>query len=524
MLTNKIIGRVGANILAQRLGDAKQEDGAPADSAAMFRLDKLSSDQIAAVVWEILGNPALAEAIEVKIPAALVEGQGLPPGVLTDRNAGYIRNAGTAKLALLTANGTEQNQADTLQHVTALGAKELRANEAAWVEATCHVASMAPAPEDRTVFATALLGLVSAVDLSLIQLGDFCAKIGEASQPSYGRPIRDAIGWSLPRVGLPRDTSFFSNPKTYGSAVVPWRKAFEKLFANREPLLRRMRPTGQPVDPDEMRQRLDENETRIPVAALPILAAFIDAPPTDEQSAIDLSELEWEADGVHHIFEKPREKQLGLAEATLYFFAHDCSEPNALSEKSKKYLEDLKSRERRSDWNEEDEEFYDLHRHHMERDDSKLNARWEKVIFGKPIECSDFLQGVVEVAHTLVAGVDASENERFLRFTVSKGRKDWRERFNADVGAYFGAMYRGPQGAPRVKGRVEGGTDGHRGLARSALQLSRILRLGEEKPQGQTSAGVLSRSQRRADQVRRSPYGARRPRGHAPENPARLVI
>lgn len=443
MLANKIIGRVAAIILAERLADAMQEDGADSESAAIFRLDKLSPEQIAAVVWEVLGNPALESAVDVKIPESLVVGQGLPARVLTDRNAGFIRNAGTTKAGLLTANGTEQNQADTLQHVTALGAKELRAHEKAWVEATCHVATMAPTPEDRQVFESALRGLVSVVDLSLIQLGEFCAKIAEASSAAYGRPIRDAIGWALPRVALPRDTSFFSNPKTYGIAVTPWRKAFEKLFVNRAPLLRRMRHTGQPVDPEEMRERFAENEARIQPAALPVVVAFINAPMSDEQSAVNLAELEWEADGVHHIFEKPREKQLGLAEATLYFFAHDCSEPHALEEKWRKHLEDLKARERRSDWNEEDEEFYDLHRRHMERDDSKLNARWEKVIFGKPIECSDFFQGVVEAAHTLVAGASASNKERFLRFTVSKGRKEWRERFNHDVGAYFGAMYRG---------------------------------------------------------------------------------
>lgn len=442
MLANKIIGRVAASILAWRLSDASRDE-ADATSTAMFRLDKLSAEQIASVVWEVLGNLALSEAVDVKIPASLVEGQGLPLEVLTDRNAGFVRNAGTAKLALLTANGTEQNQADTLQHVTALGAKELRSHELAWVEATCHVAAMAPAPEDRQVFASALRGLVAVQDLSLVQLGEFCAKIAEASQPASGLAIRDAIGWALPCVALPRDTSFFSNPKTYGVAATPWRKAFEKLYANRAPLLRRMRPTGQPIDAEEMRERFKENEVRIEAAIVPTIVAFIEAAPSDDQAAAALAELEWEAHGVHHIFEKPREKQLDLAEATLYFFDHDCSEPGALAENWRKHLEDLKARQRRSDWNEEDEEFYDLHRRHMERDDPKLNARWEKVIFGKPTECSDFLLGVIEVAHTLVAGAEDTDNERFLRFTVNKGRKEWRERFNHDVGSYFGAMYRG---------------------------------------------------------------------------------
>lgn len=456
MLAQKIIGRVAASILAKRLADARQADGTLPDSAALFRLDKLASNQIAAIVREILSNPQLRSEIDVKIPAALVQGEGLPPEALTELNAGAVRNAGTTKQALLTANGTEHNLADTLGHVTALGAKELRADEDAWVEATCHVAAIAPAPEDRLVFRAALRGLIAITDLSLVQLSDFCSTISEASQPSRGHPIRDAIGWSLPRVGLPRDTSLFSSAKTYGTAVAPWRKAFEKLYARRAPLLMRQRPNGQPIDPEEMRQRLQENELSIETAVRAELEAFIAALPGDEQTASAVAHLEWEKDGVHFIFDKPREKQLGLAEATLYFFEHECVDQDVLVEKWRKHLEDLKTRERRSDWNEDDEEFFELHRRFLEQD-QKLHARWEKVIFGQPIECTDFLEGFTSVAHRLVVGAQPSSNERFLRFTVNKGRKEWRERFNHDVGAYFSAMYRGLKElmGSRVDWRVE---------------------------------------------------------------------
>ena len=194
---NRIIGRVAASILSQRLADARQADGTLPDSAALLRLDKLSSNQIAAIVREIMSNPTLSAQVDLQIPAALVEGEGLPEQALTTMNAGAVRNAGTTKEALLTANGNEHNLADTLGHVTALGAKELRANEDAWVEATCHVASIAPTFEDRSVFKAALRSLISVTDLSLIQLSEFCSKISEASLPARGLPIRNAIGWSL---------------------------------------------------------------------------------------------------------------------------------------------------------------------------------------------------------------------------------------------------------------------------------------------------------------------------------------
>jgi S-DNA-T family DNA segregation ATPase FtsK/SpoIIIE len=453
---DRIIGRVAASILGSRLADARQADGTLPDSAALLRLDKLSSSQIAAIVREILSNPTLSTQVDLQIPESLVEGEGLPEEALTSMNAGAVRNAGTTKEALLTANGNEHNLADTLGHVTALGAKELRANEDAWVEATCHVASIAPTFEDRAVFKSALRGLISVTDLSLIQLGEFCSKISEASLPSRGLPIRNAIGWSLPYVGLPRDSSFFANAKTYGQAIGPWRKAFEKLITQRAPLLAKQRSNGQPIDPEEMRQRLIENTDAIDEAARPTLEAFINAPIGDDSITWDVAQLEWEEHGVHFIFEKPRERQQGLADSTIYFFEHDCADSEVLVDGWRKHLEDLKTRERRSDWNEEDEEFFELHRRYIEQD-PKLHARWEKVIFGKPIECTDFFEGILSVAHQLVASTAPSTKERFLRLTVNKGRKEWRERFNHDVGSYFSAMYRGLKEllGSKVQWRVE---------------------------------------------------------------------
>ena len=51
MLTDRIIGRVGADILAKRLANPAQVD----DPVALFRLDRLSSSQIAAVARAVMG-------------------------------------------------------------------------------------------------------------------------------------------------------------------------------------------------------------------------------------------------------------------------------------------------------------------------------------------------------------------------------------------------------------------------------------------------------------------------------------
>jgi S-DNA-T family DNA segregation ATPase FtsK/SpoIIIE len=439
MLTDRIIGRVGADILAKRISNP----GQPGDSAALFRLDKLSSSQIAAVVRAILANPDLEARVDLMIPGALVEGQELPPETLIPHNAGYVRNnAVTTKAAILTANGNEHNLADTLGHVMAIGAKEMRDDAESWVEAAIHAGGLSPVYDDRAVFHAAIDGLLTcSADLSLIQLGEFCAEIVIAIE-KRGLAIRDAVGFALPCAGLPRDTSHFSNAKTYAASRMPWQKGFAKLFTQRAPLLKKLRQNGQLLDEEELLERISANANEIDERARQALEAFAAAPAGDLEVASTLAEFEWESDGVYLAFDKPKERQLGLSDATLRFFEHECEQENSLNPDGRRHLEDLKSRERRSDFNEEDEEFFVKHRRFLEQE-SKLCARWEKALYGKPIECNDFFDGFARVVNSLHAGLRDSNGERILRFTVTKGRKEWRERFNYDAGSYFSAMYRG---------------------------------------------------------------------------------
>ena len=438
MLTDRIIGRVGAEILAKRISNP----GQPGESTALFRLDKLSSSQIAAVARAIQATGDLLARVDIMIPEALVDGQDLPSEMLIAHNAGYVRNnATTDKAAILTANGNEHNLADTLGHVMAIGAKEMRADPEPWVEAALYVAGLSPVPHDRLVFQAALGGLLVSAELALVQIAEYCAEVVDAMS-TRGLAIRDAVGFAMPRAGLPRDSGFFSNTRSFGTQRRPWQKAFAKLFTQRAPLLKKLRQNGQPLDPAELVERIEANAAEIAEAARLALNAFAAAPGGDVEIASSLAQFEWEAEGVYLAFDKPKEKQFGLADATVRFFDHDCDPENSLDPESRKLLEDLKSRERRSDFNEDDGDFFVKHRRLLEQD-AKLCSRWEKALYGKPIECNDFLDGFARVVNSLHAGLRDADSERILRFTVTKGRTEWRERFNYDAGSYFSAMYRG---------------------------------------------------------------------------------
>ena len=144
-----------------------------------------------------------------------------------------------------TASGSEHNLADTLAHVTPIGAKEMRTEAQPWVDAALFTGGLSPVAGDRAVFQAAIGGLLNATELSLVQLGEFCSEVVEAMSTS-GLPIRDAVGYSLPRVGLPKDSGYFTNARTFDTARGPWQKAFAKLFDQRAPLLKKLRQNGQP--------------------------------------------------------------------------------------------------------------------------------------------------------------------------------------------------------------------------------------------------------------------------------------
>lgn len=173
--------------------------------------------------------------------------------------------------------------------------------------------------------------------------------------------------------------------------------------------------------------------------ALAWLDAFAVAPAGDQEAA--LAQFEWESDGGLPGLRQAEGEATWPADATVRFFDHDCDQENSLTSRvaSSGGLE--VARACRSDFTEDDEQFFVKHRRLLEQD-VKLCARWEKALYGKPIECNDF-DGFARVVNSLHAGLRDADGDRILRFTVAKGRKEWRERFNYDAGSYFSAMYRG---------------------------------------------------------------------------------
>lgn len=75
--------------------------------------------------------------------------------------------------------------------------------------------------------------------------------------------------------------------------------------------------------------------------------------------------------------------------------------------------------------------------------DKALRVKWERFIFGRPIECHDFLEGLLRALERLFGQVNLAGGKRSLTIrSARRNRSQWLD-INADVGLAFGLRYRG---------------------------------------------------------------------------------
>lgn len=426
-----LIGAAGATSIQQRLSALT-----PGDGVARFLLDRLTGEQVAAITGALLASAGIEAQLKIAIPRTLVDGYGLPDAVITDDRTVAVRNADCEKPALLMAN-TDDDQGESLQDVTLIGAKQLTEDVAPWVEAASAGLGL---PEGQlSAWRAALSGLNAADDWTLHQISHFVAltrqRIAEES-----KPVQEALGWALPALRLPRDSGYFIGVKDKDlEQPRRWKKLFDKLIADRKPLMAKMRPNRQTIEADELQAQFEQSRDDIAADAHAAIAAFIAAPPGWGEAAQALAEFEWEAENILLLFSGLKLKKTTLAEDTINFFEFDL--PGRLSDADEEYLKALKTRSLK-ETRDDDREFFEAHRDDLGQD-KPLRAKWERFIFGRPIECTDFLAGLLLVLERLFGQVNAAGGPRTLTIrSARRTRSQWLD-MNADIALAFGVRYRG---------------------------------------------------------------------------------
>ena len=431
MTPSDLIGAAGATSIRMRL-DALTPD----DDLARFLLDRLTGEQVAAITKALLADPVASAKLMIALPRDLVEPFDVPETVITDERTVRVRNLPCDKPAMLIAN-TDDDQGASLGDVTLIGAKQLTEEPGPWVDVAA--AGLGLSESQVNGWKAALHGLQSADDWTLHQIGTYVAMVRERIA-TEAVPVAVALGWALPALRLPRDSGYFMrlNEKDREQPQ-RWKKLFEKLVSDRKPLLIKQRPNRQIIESDELRSHFNEVSEDIPLEVHDVIDAFIASSIGWGPEAEALSRFEWEADSVLQLFSGIKLRKTSLAQETINFF--DFTLPDRLSSADQDYLQGLKSRSLK-ETRDDDREFFESHRDELGQDKA-LRIKWERFVFGRPIECTDFLEGLLRAIERLFGQVNLVSGQRKLAIkSARRSRNQWLD-INADVGLSFGLRYRG---------------------------------------------------------------------------------
>ena len=426
MTTDQLIGKVVASYLHDRL----TEDDST--GVARYLLDCLSADQTAAVAKTILDDESLSALVEIKLLVSFVGGYGLPPHVLTTERTTYFRNADCSKSALLVAN-TGDDEEQSLKELVPIGAPQLQAHPELWVNRAAE--RLALMDEHRNWWMKALKGLLEVRSFNLELFSEYILQTRKAIEE--GQPILFALGVGLPALHLPRDSAFAAalNTKNAGHTS-KWKALFTQAIRKRACYLVKQTPTQGLLLETDLAESFEKVTDIIPEEYHSTIKAFISADSGWNSQAADLAQCEWEM--IKPFFDGLRREKFNLGAATLAFY--EDREADLLTTDERDYLERLRDI-KRSEAQEEDEDFYRRHRNEL-KEQPALKARWDRFIFGTFIETEDFLLGIALSLEWLF-DEDLPSSKRRLHITSDRRTKKELKELNEEAGRFFVNRYRG---------------------------------------------------------------------------------
>jgi S-DNA-T family DNA segregation ATPase FtsK/SpoIIIE len=430
-MTNvELVGKVAIQYLRERLAD---DDGT--EGTARYLLDCLSAKQTAAIASAVINDPYLNSRVEIKLPRNFLLHFSLPEEILTNERTTYFRNADCDKEALLLAT-TGDDEQQSLKEMMPIGSSQLLGHPRLWTD--CVNSDIGLEEEQLKWWGQALKGLL---EIQFYDLEMFAGYVLETRRQilEEGEPLLEALGLALPSLRIPRDKTFFNvlNEKNAGH-LARWKTLYNKAIRQRSCYMKKYTPTQGLLTQDQLLKAFEKVKDNILSDYHDLINSFICTDSGWNQSSKDLCDCEWE--GISQLFDGLKKEKFNLGKKTIEFY--DDRDPILLNEDERDYLESLSKRNSTSSsLDPSDETFYEDHRLDL-REDSFLKAKWDQFIFGKPVECEDFLAGLVTCFERLFSDTNSVESQKLI-ITCDRKTKQDLKRLNFEAGEYFSFRYQG---------------------------------------------------------------------------------
>ena len=404
------------------------------EGTARLMIDHLSSHQTIAIAKAVMKHSPLGNLVELKINKSFVGESDLPDTVMTTDPATYFRNCKCIRPILLVA-ATGDDEEQSLKEFVRIGADELKSSPSFWVDAAS--VGLAITVDHKIWWEKALAGLCDLRVIALERLAEYVIKVRDLIK-AEGLPIGKALGQALPALRFPMESGFFDRisdrTRTHKSA---WNREYKRVYQKNACFLEKRTPSQLILNEDDLRKSFEKVKLEIGEHLHPTIEAFIEAPSGWNDKAAALSQCEWE--DIHLLFDGLRRVKFNLGEETRQFY--DELNPDLLSEDDNDYLDILITRKKLDDPTEEDQQFFESHRNEI-KEERKLRSAWDKFIFGRPRECTDFVIGLAASIESLFNQVTDAKKRTLLIRCDSASKRDLRD-LNYQAGEFFATRYAG---------------------------------------------------------------------------------
>lgn len=340
--------------------------------------------------------------IEVFVHPSLRSGD-IGKAVVSTRTATWHRNHATpgVRSTIFSVPAAQVRAVEqSLSHVVRIDESWLLERPGDWTA----IALSFSLEEIRAGFACVLEGLL---DTELVVtptiLAAFCTRVAVAMKA--GSALDNAIRESLPALRLPRGAGD-AKTKLSGDRNAS-RLFFQKLRAEAQPFLYRQTRDGDTIPAGELQRKLDDPTIPLDTKVNEALASLCDDRNVRDgqwsEAQARVAEISWDVIAPVFAQTKKAEKQTFGDETRRLF---DQEFRSTLSDAERKFLEDLKIDGAKA--GPEIDAFFEVHRERL-RKNPVLYRRWEKLIFKKPIEVQDLLEGLLRLADRLSSDADAGK-------------------------------------------------------------------------------------------------------------------
>ena len=352
--------------------------------------------------------------------------------MLTNARTTYYRNAACEKSALLVAN-TGDDEEQSLKDLVSIGAPELLAEPGLWIALAGD--GLPLVDQHKQWWLKAIQALLEVKQFGLDRFADYVLQTREAVEE--GHPILAALGVALPALHLPRDTGLFrSLTDKKAGHLSRWKALYTHSVKKCYCYLLKQTPSQTLLLEDDLQKAFDHVKDSIPQELHPVIRTYMAANSGWNDEAAALSKCEWEL--VKPLFDGLKREQFNLGRATLDFY--DEREAELLTSDEQEYLKRLRDNPR-TEAQDEDEDFYRQHRAELKEQPS-LKSKWDRFVFGTPVETEDFVQGIAMCLRWLFDEDFTSTKRRLTIRSDRRTKKDLRD-INNDAGLFFAQRYRG---------------------------------------------------------------------------------